>query len=162
MYLILTIGIFSCRLCYENQDDDGYRQFGREADGDDADLMMECCTTSAQLLDNSAAKHKLSVRPPQQRKRRSTAVRGDGSAVEEDDDRFSSSSLLMAEDQVDEVALNKKMKTATDASSIATASSNYRRSRSGRIVQHSSVDPRSKRESVFCYCVNFLLNCPNL
>ena len=91
---------------------------------------MEC----AELLDNSAAKHKMSVRPPQQRKRRSESRQRTETAEE---DR-----ILLSMDNSSDADVSKKMKTLDDDEGVTA----YRRTRSGRIIHHSTVDPRSKRE----------------
>jgi preprotein translocase subunit SecF len=88
------------------------------------------------LLDNSAAKHKMAVRP--QRKRRSESRQRDGNQGEEAGIESSQQSDVQVEGSV------KKIKSSTDEEAETSKQRGYRRTRSGR--QLVTFDPVAKRE----------------
>ena len=90
------------------------------------------------LLDNSAAKHKMAVRP--QRKRRSESRQRDGNQGDEAGMESSQQSDAQVEGNV------KKIKSSVDEEDSAESKRGYRRTRSGR--QLAAVDPVAKREYV--------------
>ena len=87
------------------------------------------------LLDNSAAKHKMAVRP--QRKRRSESRQRDGNQGEEAGIESSQQSDVQVEGSV------KKIKSSTDEEAETSKQRGYRRTRSGR--QLVTFDPVAKR-----------------
>jgi hypothetical protein len=87
------------------------------------------------LLDNSAAKHKMVVRP--QRKRRSESRQRDGNQGEEAGIKSSQQSGVQVEGSV------KKIKYSTDEEAETSKQRGYRRTRSGR--QLVTFDPVAKR-----------------
>lgn len=83
------------------------------------------------MLDNSAAKHKMAVRPPQRKRRSESRQRSPGRSKESDTAESGS-----------DAESSKKMKSNQDEGPTL---STYRRTRSsGR--QLASVDPKAKRE----------------
>lgn len=93
-------------------------------------LELEDVEHGTELLDNSAAKHKMAVRP--QRKRRSESRHRDSVDVNPPAVTESISQETVA-------VVSKKIKSSEESSGQQT----YRRTRSGR---HSAVDPAAKRE----------------
>ena len=94
--------------------------------------------STAFLLDNSAAKHKMAIRP--QRKRRSESRQRDGN--QGDDVICGMESSPQSDVQVE--GNIKKIKSSAEEEDSADIKRGYRRTRSGR--QLVAVDPVAKRE----------------
>lgn len=94
---------------------------------------------STALLDNSAAKHKMAIRP--QRKRRSESRQRDSNPG--DDDDAMETNQQQSDVQV-EGNIIKKIKSSMEEEESAESKRGYRRTRSGR--QLVTFDPVAKRE----------------